>query len=168
MIYTGLAGFQYSDWKGIVYPHDVKKRYGHELAFIAQYFDCCEINTSFYGHIRPQIGKLWARTVEEVNSSFLFTAKLHRSFTHAPLAVVHSTSATTITPNQEDGRLAREGLEALASTGKLATLLMQFPVSFKNAPLNREYIESLVHKFSEFPCAIEVRHNSWNDTETLK
>ena len=28
---VGTAGFQYPDWKGIVYPADVKKKYGHEL-----------------------------------------------------------------------------------------------------------------------------------------
>jgi uncharacterized protein YecE (DUF72 family) len=168
MIYVGTAGFQYPDWKGVVYPHDVKKRYGHELTFMAQYFDCCEINTSFYGHIRPEIGMLWARLVQEANPNFVFTAKLHRSFTHSPLAIVGPTSAATINPNDEDERLAREGLESLASTGKLAALLIQFPVSFKNTPLNREYIESLVQKFADFPCAIEVRHGSWNNPETLR
>jgi len=40
-ILFGTSGFQYPDWKGIVYPSDVKKRYEHELACIAEYFDCC-------------------------------------------------------------------------------------------------------------------------------
>ena len=167
MIYFGTAGFQYADWKGVVYPHDVKKRFGHELSFLAQYFDCCEINTSFYGHIRPEIGKFWAQKVQQANPNFVFTAKLHRSFTHSPFAVAEPTSAATITPNPEDERLAREGLEALASTGKLAALLIQFPVSFKNTSLNREYLEGLVYKFRSFPCAVEVRHESWNDSKTL-
>jgi len=168
MIYFGTAGFQYPDWRGIVYPHDVKKRYGHELSYLALYFDCCEINTSFYGHIRPEIGKLWAQKVQEANPNFVFTAKLHRSFTHSPKAYAGPTSAATIDPTPGDERLAKEGLEALASTGKLAVLLIQFPVSFKNTPLNREYIESLVQKFNQFPCAIEVRHGSWNNEGTLK
>jgi uncharacterized protein YecE (DUF72 family) len=168
MIYFGTAGFQYPDWKGTVYPHDVKRRYGHELSFLALFFDCCEINTSFYGHIRPEIGKLWAQKVQAANPDFVFTAKLHRSFTHSPMAMAGPTSAATINPNPQDERMVRDGLEALASTGKLAALLIQFPVSFKNTPLNREYIEGLVHKFGQFPCAIEVRHGSWNEPGTLK
>jgi len=167
MIFVGTAGFSYPDWKGVVYPVDVKKRYGHELSYLAQYFDCCEINSSFYGHIRPEIAKLWGRKVHEANPNFVFTAKLHRSFTHSPLAVSEPTSAATIRPDSEDAHRAREGLDALASTGKLAALLMQFPVSFKNTSLNREYLETLLRQFYEFPCAIEVRHESWNSAETL-
>jgi len=38
----------------------------------------------------------------------------------------------TIRPSPQDESLAREGLDAMASTGKLGALLIQFPVSFKN------------------------------------
>jgi uncharacterized protein YecE (DUF72 family) len=38
-------------------PADLKKRKIHPLEYLAQFFDCCEINTSFYGHIRPNVGK---------------------------------------------------------------------------------------------------------------
>jgi uncharacterized protein YecE (DUF72 family) len=125
-----------------------------------------EINTSFYGHIKPELAKLWVRKVA-VNPKFMFTAKLHRSFTHSPIAVMEPTSAATIKPNDEDERLAREGLDALASTGKLGALLIQFPVSFKNTSLNREYLEQLLRQFIEFPRVVEVRHESWNNSETL-
>jgi uncharacterized protein YecE (DUF72 family) len=97
----------------------------------------------------------------------MFTAKLHRSFTHSPLAVMEPTSAASIKPNDEDERLAREGLEALASTGKLGALLIQFPVSFKNTSLNREYLEVLLRQFIEFKRVVEVRHDSWDNAETI-
>jgi len=77
------------------------------------------------------------------------------------------TSAATIRPNDEDERLAREGLDALAATGKLGALLIQFPVSYKNTSLNREYLESLLRQFIEFPRVVEVRHESWNKPETI-
>ena len=64
-------------------------------------------------------------------------------------------------------RLAREGLDALASTGKLGALLIQFPVSFKNTLLNREYLESLMRQFIEFPRVVEVRHDTWNRPDTI-
>jgi uncharacterized protein YecE (DUF72 family) len=145
----------------------MRRRKQHPLEYIALCFDVVEINTSFYGHIKPELAKLWARRVQAVNPGFMFTAKLHRSFTHSPLAVMEPTSAATIKPTDEDELLAREGLEALASTGKLGALLIQFPVSFKNTPLNREYIELLARQFIEYPRVIEVRHDSWDKPETI-
>src|SRR5208282_2653125 len=64
-------------------------------------------------------------------------------------------------------RLAREGLDSLAAEGKLGALLIQFPVSFKNASLNREYLELLLRQFIEYPRVVEVRHESWNQPETI-
>ncbi len=81
--------------------------------------------------------------------------------------VVGPTSAATIRPNDDDERLAREGLEALASEGKLGALLIQFPFSFKNTSLNREYLETLLRQFIEYPRVVEVRHSSWDNPETL-
>ena len=52
--------------------------------------------------------------------------------------------------------------------GRLGALLIQFPVSFKNTSLNREYIERLVRQFIEYPCVIEVRDSSWDNPETLE
>jgi uncharacterized protein YecE (DUF72 family) len=49
----------------------------------------------------------------------------------------------------------------------LGALLIQFPFSFKNTPLNREYLEWLLREFMEYPRAVEVRHESWNNPDTL-
>jgi uncharacterized protein YecE (DUF72 family) len=165
-IRVGTAGWSYKDWEGIFYPPGMQHKKQHPLELIAQCFDVVEINTSFYGHIKPELAKLWVRKVA-VNPDFIFTAKLHRSFTHSPLAVMEPTSAATIKPNDEDEKLAREGLDALASAGKLGALLIQFPVSFKNTSLNREYVENLLRQFIEYPRVVEVRHASWDNPETL-
>jgi uncharacterized protein YecE (DUF72 family) len=145
----------------------MSRRKQHPLELIARCFDVVEINTSFYGHIKPEIAKLWARIVSDANPDFVFTAKLHRSFTHSPLAAMEPTSAVSIRPNDDDERLAREGLEALATTGKFSALLIQFPVSFKNTSLNREYLETLLRQFIEYPRVVEVRHSTWNNPETI-
>jgi len=166
-IRVGTAGWSYKDWEGIFYPPGMSRRKQHPLELIARCFDVVEINTSFYGHIKPEIAKLWARIVSDANASFLFTAKLHRSFTHSPLSAIEPTSAASIRPNDEDERLAREGLESLAATGKFGVLLIQFPVSFKNTSLNREYLETLLRQFIEYPRAVEVRHSTWNSPETI-
>ncbi|MGH9509102.1 MAG: DUF72 domain-containing protein [Terriglobales bacterium] len=163
----GTAGWSYKDWEGIVYPHGIRKT-EHPAAYLARYFDVIEINTSFYGHIRPELGKLWCHKVAAVNPDFLFTAKLHQSFTHSPNAVMEPTSAATLAPNPEDERLAREGLSSIAGEGKLGALLMQFPVSFKNTNENRDYLEGLLGRFAEFPRVVEVRHSSWNNEGILR
>jgi uncharacterized protein YecE (DUF72 family) len=166
-IRIGTAGWSYKDWDGIFYPPGMRVRKQHPLEIVARCFDVVEINTSFYGHIKPELAKLWARKVAAVNPQFMFTAKLHRSFTHSPIAVMEPTSAATIRPGDEDERLARQGLDALASTGKFGALLIQFPVSFKNTSLNREYLETLLRQFIEYPRVVEVRHSSWDNPETL-
>ena len=139
----------------------------HPLEYLARFFDTTEINTSFYGPLKPELAKLWCRKVAAVNPGFLFTAKLYRAFTHSPIAVMEPTSAATIRPTDEDELRTREGLDALASEGRLGALLIQFPVSFKNTSLNREYLDRLLRQFIEYPRVVEVRDSSWNNPETL-
>jgi uncharacterized protein YecE (DUF72 family) len=165
-IRIGTAGWSYKDWEGVVYPPEVQRKKVHPLEYLAHFFEVVEINTSFYGHVKPELAKLWVRKVA-FNPNFMFTAKLHQSFTHSPIAVMEPTSAASIKPTDEDEAKAREGLDALASEGKLGALLIQFPVSFKNTNLNREYLERLLRQFIEYPRVVEVRHDSWNNEETL-
>lgn len=166
-IRIGTAGWSYKDWDGLFYPPGMRHRKIHPLEYLARFFDTAEINTSFYGPLKPELGKLWCRMVAAVNPQFLFTAKLYRAFTHSPIAVMEPTSAATIRPTDEDEIKTREGLDAIADEGKLGALLIQFPVSFKNTSLNREYLERLLRQFIEYPCVVEVRDSSWNNADTL-
>ena len=163
----GTAGWSYKDWDGIFYPSGMQRRKQHPLEYLARFFDTTEINTSFYGPLRPELAKLWCRKVEAVNKNFLFTAKLYRAFTHSPMSLTEPTSAASIRPTDEDEIRTREGLDALANEGRLGALLIQFPISFKNTSLNREYLARLLRQFIEYPRVVEVRHSSWNDAETL-
>jgi uncharacterized protein YecE (DUF72 family) len=166
-IRIGTAGWSYKDWDGIFYPPGMQRRKQHPLEYLARFFDTTEINTSFYGPLKPEWAKLWCRKVAAVNKNFLFTAKLYRAFTHSPIAVMEPTSAATIRPTDEDEARTREGLDAIATEGRLGALLIQFPVSFKNTSLNRDYLERLLRQFIEYPRVVEVRHSSWNDAATL-
>jgi len=166
-IYVGTAGWSYKDWEGIVYPSQLKKSQ-HPVEYMAQYVDMLEINTSFYGHIKPEWGKLWCRNARRVNPAFLFTAKLNRAFTHSPIAVVESTSSDTIRAGPNDERLAKAGLDSIAEEAMLGAVLVQFPISFKNTNQNRDYLDALLNKFIQYPLVIEVRHNSWTNEGTLR
>ncbi|MDQ1387241.1 MAG: hypothetical protein QOF56_695 [Acidobacteriaceae bacterium] len=163
----GTAGWSYKDWEGIFYPSGMQRRKQHPLEYLARFFDTTEINTSFYGPLKPELAKLWCRKIESVNKNFLFTAKLYRAFTHSPMSLTEPTSAASIRPTDDDEIRTREGLDAIANEGRLGALLIQFPVSFKNTSLNREYLERLLRQFIEYPRVVEVRHSSWNDAETL-
>ena len=166
-IYVGTAGWSYKDWEGIVYPAQIRKSQ-HPVEYMAQYFDMLEINTSFYGHIKPEWGKLWCRKASGVNPGFMFTAKLNRAFTHSPIAVVESTSANTIHAGPDDERFAKVGLDSIAEEDMLGGLLVQFPISFKNTNQNRDYLDVLLDKFRQYPLVVEVRHNSWTNQGTLR
>src|ERR1700727_1507879 len=164
---VGTAGWSYKDWDGVFYPSGMQRRKQHALEYLARFFDTTEINTSFYGPLKPELAKLWCRKVAAVNTKFLFTAKLYRAFTHSPTSLMEPTSAASIRPTDEDEIRTREGLDAIANEGRLGALLIQFPVSFKNTSLNREYLERLLRQFIEYPRVVEVRHESWDNAETI-
>src|ERR1035438_597364 len=87
-IRIGTAGWSYKDWDGIFYPSGMSsgtsRRKQHPLEYLAHFFDTTEINTSFYGPLKPEWAKLWCRRVGAVNKNFVFTAKLYQAFTHSP------------------------------------------------------------------------------------
>ena len=166
-IYVGTAGWSYKDWEGIVYPAQIKKSL-HPVEYLARYLDVIEINTSFYGHIKPEWGKLLCRKSPAVNSEFMFTAKLNKAFTHSPMAVLESTSSETILASADDERLAKDGLDSIAAEDMLGAVLAQFPISFKNTNPNRDYLETVIEKFKQYPLVVEVRHNSWTNEGTLR
>ncbi len=161
-ILIGPAGWAYKDWDGIVYPPGLK-RAQHPAEYLARFFDLIEINTSFYGPLKPEHAKLWCHKVAAVNPGFRFTAKLYKTFTHAPGGVVQPTSAATLDPTAADERQVSEGFDVIAAEGKLGAVLAQFPISFRNTLENRDYLESLIRRFHEYPLAVEVRHASWNN-----
>jgi uncharacterized protein YecE (DUF72 family) len=163
--YIGTAGWLYKDWNGKFYPPKLKQP---ALQFYAGYFDTVEINSSFYGHIKPKVAEGWCKLAEDVNPNFVFTAKLNRAFTHSPIAVIESTSATSIKPGTNDEAEAKAGLDVLAAKRRLGALLLQFPISFKNTHENREYLSRLAGRFSEYPLVVEVRHSTWDDPAVLR
>jgi len=149
----GPAGWSYADWAGYVYPARRPKGF-HEAAFLAEFFDTIEINTSFYQPLRPDHAALWIEKVA-ANPSFLFTAKLWQKFTHDP-------SATT-----EDERAVRAGFEVLRKADKLGAVLLQFPFSFHRTTETVGYLSAVLTRFADYPLVVELRHSSWQVPDTL-
>jgi uncharacterized protein YecE (DUF72 family) len=155
IIRIGPAGWSYKDWEGIVYPQKPGKSFD-PLEYLARFFDTIEINSSFYRPPVPTTTKSWAKRVAE-NKNFIFTAKLHRVFTH------ERGKAT-----KKDEKEYRQGMDVLAKAGKLGSVLLQFPWSFKNTPDERVYLAKLLEKFSDYPLVLEVRHSSWNTPDVYE
>ena len=153
MLRIGPCGWAYKDWDGIVYP--AKKPKGFDrLAFLAQFFDAVEIDTSFYGPPRATSTKSWAESIS-ANPRFRFTAKLFRNFTH------------TRNATSKEEHDFKDGMMPLLESGRFGALLLQFPWSFRYTPENRAYVAGLHRRFSEFPLVLEVRHATWAEPDVL-
>jgi len=91
------------------------------------------------------------------NPSFIFTAKLHKVFTHKRDKLT----------SKDEGAF-REGLNPLMEAGKLGAVLIQFPWSFKNDREERGYLNQLCERFHDYPLVVELRHESWNNPRILQ
>ncbi len=151
-IRIGPAGWSYKDWEGVVYPQNSGAKFD-PLEYLARFFDTIEINSSFYRPFTASIAKSWARRVAGA-VDFMFTAKLHRVFTHERGKAAEA-----------DEKAVREGMDALASVGKLGAVLIQFPWSFKNTDDDRHYLAKLLARFKDYPLVLEIRHASWNNPQ---
>jgi len=151
LIYIGIAGWSYPDWKGIVYTSTRID----QLEYVSGFVDCLEINSTFYRPPVEQNSKSWLRRTA-AKPEFFFTAKLHRDFTHEgkidPVAV----------------KQFHKGFDPLLQEGKLRHLLIQFRYDFPDGPENRRHLAKIVENFRQtFSLAVEVRHKSWETPEAL-
>jgi uncharacterized protein YecE (DUF72 family) len=150
MTWIGVAGWDYPDWSGFVYPSDSGRGFD-KLRFLARFVDVVEVNSTFYRPVRPAVAASWVRRVAD-RPGFRFTAKVHRALTHEAWDDPRAAAAPTLA-----------GLLPLREAGLLGALLVQYPQSFRWTPDNRERIGRLLDALSGWPTVIEVRHASWDD-----
>jgi uncharacterized protein YecE (DUF72 family) len=161
----GTSGWNYpagnGTWNGIFYPAGARGRRStrrgtakfDELAYYAEHFDTVEVNTTFYGQPKATVARTWA---DRTPSGFEFSLKLYRRLTHADIPGVPPVDIESIDAY-------RRGIEPLAAAGKIGALLAQFPPSFKQTPESQGYLDALLHRFRDYPMAVELRHRSWSD-----
>jgi uncharacterized protein YecE (DUF72 family) len=154
MFYIGTAGWSYKDWVPSFYP---KKQSGNFdwLQFYAHYFNCVEVNASYYTYLNPKVVEGWIRKVED-SENFIFNIKLHQDFTHKRNF------------NDENIKGVRFNLELLKKTERLGGLLIQFPYSFSFDELSIAYISKLRDIFSDINCFVEVRHSTWRNKKAYE
>jgi uncharacterized protein YecE (DUF72 family) len=144
----GVAGWDYPDWKGTVYPRRTPRDFDR-LAHVSQYVDVIEINTTFYHTVASRVAESWVKRVSH-REGFTFTAKSHRSWTHQPGVDLDQAVPATL-----------DGLRPLREADRLGCLLIQFPQSFHCTPPALDHLDRLLDRLTEWPLAIEVRHQSW-------
>ena len=151
LIYIGIAGWSYPDWKGIVYTSSGMD----QLEYVSRFVDCLEINSTFYRPPIEQNSKSWLRRTA-AKPDFFFAAKLHRDFTHEG-----KIDPATV-------KQFHTGFEPLLQEGKLRHLLIQFRYDFSDSAENRRHLSKIVESFRDtFNLAVEVRHKSWEAPNAL-
>jgi uncharacterized protein YecE (DUF72 family) len=151
--YIGTAGWKYDDWIGSFYPK--KESGGFDwLQFYSHYFNCIEVNSSYYVYLSDKVAGAWVRKTEGLED-FTFTLKLHQDFTHKRSYTKQNIDAVNYI------------LRILDKAGRLGGLLVQFPQSFKFDQHSAEYISRLKEIFCAYDLFVEVRHGSFHTNESL-
>jgi uncharacterized protein YecE (DUF72 family) len=150
----GLAGWNYKDWAGIVYPSPPPRGF-EPIRYLARFFQVLEINSSFYRIPSVKSTASWAGIAEPIDG-FEFTMKLWQGFTHRR------------TELDEQGAQAFEAAaDPLFRAGKLGSILLQFPWSFRRNPQSEEWLKRLLGRFSRFPLTVEIRHSTWFEDDAI-
>ena len=172
----GTSGWSYPDgrgtWNGLFYPRRGVGSFkpGDELAYYAEHFNTVEVNVTFY---RQPTASMTARWVRETPPGFEFSVKLNQAFSHAvpvgrglPAPTAPGSASSSLpTPGERDVAAFLSGIDPIAAAGKLGSLLLQFPPSFRRDAASTDYLGSVLRTFSSLPVAVELRHRSWSDAE---
>ena len=152
---VGPAGWSYDDWRGIVYPPGMGRE-THPAAYLAQFFDTIEINSTFYRIPDPKMTKRWADAVSDF-PNFRYTAKLWQGFTHE----------RDSWPGDEHVRAYKDALQPLFERNILGAVLVQFPWSYKRTQSSRKHLARIIEAFDGLPLCVEFRHASWHHASVL-
>ena len=150
----GTAGWSYKDWVPNFYPKNQTGGFDW-LQFYSQYFNCVEVNSTYYTYISPKIVDGWIKKVEGTKD-FIFHIKLHQDFTHKRKY------------DEQNIKTVRYNLEQLKKSERLGGLLIQFPYSYSFDGNSVQHIQKLRDIFSDIDCFVEVRHSSWNNNRALE
>ncbi len=149
----GTAGWSYKDWVPNFYPKNQSGGFDW-LQFYSHYFNCVEVNSTYYTYINPRIVDGWIKKVSDADD-FIFHIKLHQDFTHNRKF------------DEQNVKAVRYNLDLLKKSERLGGLLIQFPYSFAFNGSSVEHIQKIKDIFSDVSCFVEVRHLSWKNRHAL-
>jgi uncharacterized protein YecE (DUF72 family) len=139
---VGCSGWQYKDWRGVVYPPEIPQRRWFE--HYQSLFDTVELNSTFYRLPAPETVEKWEQAAQP---GFVYAVKLGAFGTHR----MKLRDARSWLPNHLD-RVDRLGVH-------LGPTLVQLPPRWKRN------VERLDEFLSNAPrsvrWAVELREPSW-------
>jgi uncharacterized protein YecE (DUF72 family) len=152
-VLIGTSGWQYRDWRGVLYPDGLAQR--RWLECYADHYATVENNGAFYRLPSEQTFTDWRRRTPE---GFVMAVKASRYLTHV---------RRLRDPAEPVGRLLR----AAAGLGdRLGPVLLQLP---PNLPADAQALDGCLREFAAFRppaeagtrspvrVAVECRHDSW-------
>jgi uncharacterized protein YecE (DUF72 family) len=150
-VFGGTAGWSYADWHGPFYPEKKEKGFS-ELKFYADFFDCVEVNSTYYRHFPPSTAEKWLTEVKK-NPKFVFLVKLFKEFTHG--------SRERGKDFIENRSIVMEFLSPFMDQKKLGGVLVQFSEYYRESVQSQEHIAVIRDAFRDYPLFFELRHTSW-------
>ncbi len=148
-IRIGCSGWNYADWRGVLYPRGCPQR--EWLARYAEAFDTVEVNTTFYRLPKLETVRAW---VEQAPSGFTFAVKSSRYLTHVK----------RLTDMERGVARLLERLEPLAASPKMGPMLWQLPANFRR---DDERLGFALERLPPGRHAFEFRHESWFADDVL-
>ena len=152
--YIGTAGWSYKDWVPVFYPKNQTGEFDW-LQFYSHYFNCVEVNATYYAYLNPKIVIGWLKKIDDVDD-FLFTLKLHQDFTHKKDF------------DKQKIKAVFYNLDILSRAERLGGLLIQFPYSFYFDAPSIAHLNRLRDIFQNYNIFIEVRHKSWLNKKAME
>jgi uncharacterized protein YecE (DUF72 family) len=144
---VGTSGWQYADWRGVLYPPDVPQR--RWLERYGECFDTVENNNAFY---RLPALETFVNWRDRTPAGFVMAVKASRFLTHMKRLK---------DPEEPVARLLRT---AAGLGGKLGPVLLQLP---PNLPVDTGRLAACLRCFpDDVRVAVEPRHESWWTDET--
>lgn len=159
MLFIGTSGFSFPDWRGVVYPANIKQAqmlpyYENELGF-----NTLEVNYTYY---RLPSASTMLRLGAKTSAGFRFVVKAYRGMTHEIWQEEGS-----LRDNRDTFAQFREGIGPLEESGKLQCLLFQFPPQFLPREENLDYLQACKERLEGTQLVIEFRNRGWAGEEAL-
>ena len=142
-VHVGCSGWNYKDWRGLVYPEGLPA--SRWLEHYATLFDTVEVNSTFY---RLASREAVARWRDQTPAHFLVTLKASRYLTHIK----------RLTDLDQGVRRFYERIDPLVGTPKLGPVLWQLPENFHR---DDERLAGALRALPVGRHCFEFRHESW-------
>ncbi len=166
VVFLGTSGFYYpNDWKGIVYPKNLKD--SEMLEYYTRFFYSTEINSSFYNIPSMRSTESWAQ------KPLIYSAKIPKLVTHeAKLDLKDAVDPFTQFLTQ---------MTPLFREQKILSLLLQLPPKFGEADIHMDRLERFAQYWIELTqnkfkaknlrspyLVVEFRNKNWMKDATFE